>query len=288
MRLEQLDIFFLLDTRTPLRSGKFLARQAREFLGPGSVAHISPARPALDSTSTDRHALVGGQLLLIAPSWGCALKTAHNDPTGLGVLTEAVLGCAGGDILLMGVYFPCPPQASIGPAATGNRLWDKLQQWLHRHHIADNPSQHLADLIALKTLRHCSRGTPTTAPIAIVGGDFNATWADHHGPLKCLGGWASAASLLSPVAQASSEGPTPLYSYYHGFNPTSLIDHILLSASCQGHIAYAGVGCGALFSSISDHRPVLLGLCLHNGLPSLEPGRQAAPPAPRVLDLDLS
>ena len=164
MRLEQLDVFFLLDTRTPLRSGKYLGRQAREFMGPGSVAHVSPARPALESGATDRHALVGGQLLLIAPSWGCALKSARTDPTGLGVLTEAVLGCTGGDILLLGVYFPCPPQAGIGPAVTSNKLWSKLQQWLHRNQITDNPSQYLADLITLKTIRHCSYGSPQHYP----------------------------------------------------------------------------------------------------------------------------
>ena len=152
----------------------------------------------------------------------------------------------------------------------------------------DSPSQYLADLIALKTLRHCSRNSSNTTPIAIVAGDFNATWSDHHGPLKALGGWASAASLLSPVAQASSDGPEPLYSYYHGTTPKSLIDHILLSSSCQGHITFAGVGCGAFFGSISDHRPVLLGLRLHNGCPSMSLGTQARPPPRRGLDLDLT
>ena len=150
------------------------------------------------------------------------------------------------------------------------------------------PQPGYGDLITLKTIRHCSRGSPSTTPIAIVGGDFNATWADHHGPLKSLGGWASAASLLSPIAQASSEGPSPLFSYYHGVTPTSLIDHILLSSSCQGQIAFAGVGCGALFGSISDHRPVLLGLCLNNGTPSLHLGRQASNAPPRAIDLDLT
>ena len=48
-------------------------------------------------------------------------------------------------------------------------------------------------------------------------------WSDNHGPLKSLGGWASAASLLSPVAQASLDGPDPLYSYYHGTTPKSMI-----------------------------------------------------------------
>ena len=82
MRMEQLDVFFLLDTRTPLRMGKFLGRQARDFLGPGSVAHVSPARPALESGATDRHALVGGQLLLLAPSWGWHLSPHAPTPPG--------------------------------------------------------------------------------------------------------------------------------------------------------------------------------------------------------------
>ena len=288
MSLERLDVFFLIDTRTPLRAGKILGRQARDVLGPGSVALVSPARPAQDSGPSSRQALVGGQLLLIAPSWGCALKAARKDPTGLGVLTEAVLGCSGGDILLIGTYFPCPSPTGTGGTPGSNKLWDKLQQWMHQHNIQDSPSQYLADLITLKTLRHCSRGSSTLSPIALVGGDFNATWADHLGPLKSLGGWASAASLLSPIAQASTDGPEPLYSYYHGTTPKSLIDHLLLSSSCQGHIAFAGVGCGAFFGSISDHRPVLLGLQLHHGQPSMTLGKQASVSPPRSLDLDIT
>ena len=48
------------------------------------------------------------------------------------------------------------------------------------------------------------------------------------------------------------------------------------------------MGCGAFFGSISDHRPVLLGLALHNGHPSLSLGKQAADPGPRGVDLDLA
>ena len=177
MRLEQLDVSFLLDTRATQRAGKFLGRQARSFLGPGSVALISPARPAQGEGSPSRQALVGGQLLLIGPQWGCALKSSHKDPSGLGVLTEAVLRCAGGDILLLGTYFPCPPAMGSNAPAVSNKLWDKLQQWLHQHHIQDSPVQYLKNLVSLKTLPHCSRGVANTAHIAIVGGDFNATWS---------------------------------------------------------------------------------------------------------------
>ena len=288
MRLESLDVFFLLDTRVTQRAGKFLGRQARSFLGPGSVALVSPARPAHGNATLNRQSLVGGQLLLIGPRWGCALKSSHKDPTGLGVLTEAVLGCAGGDILLLGTYFPCPPTSGSDPQAPSNKLWDKIQQWLHRNHITDSPVQYLKDLITLKTLRHSSRSSANSAPISIVGGDFNSAWSDHSGPLKAMGGWASAASLLSPIAQASTDGPEPLFSFYQGVTPKSLIDHLLLSSTCQGHIAFAGVGCGSFFSSISDHRPVLLGLHLHNSQPSMLLGRQVGDSPPRTVDLDLT
>ena len=49
----------------------------------------------------------------------------------------------------------------------------------------------------------------------------------------------------------------------------------------------AGVGCGAFFGSISDHRPVLLGLALHNGHPSLSLGKQAADPGTRGVNVNL-
>ena len=67
-----------------------------------------------------------------------------------------------------------PQLLLIGPR-WGYKLWDKLQQWLHQHHIQDSPVQYLKDLVSLKTLRHCRRSAANTAPVAIVGGDFNDT-----------------------------------------------------------------------------------------------------------------
>ena len=60
MRLEQLDVFFVLDTRTTRRAGKFLGRQACSYLGLRSVAQVSPARPAHNDGNPTSHALVGG------------------------------------------------------------------------------------------------------------------------------------------------------------------------------------------------------------------------------------
>ena len=82
---------------------------------------VRPGRRTTMGTPPVMHSS-GGQLLLIGPTWDCALKSSHKDPIGLGVLTKAVLGCTGGDI---------PPSHGTDLTAPSNKLWDKLQQWLH-------------------------------------------------------------------------------------------------------------------------------------------------------------
>ena len=52
----------------------------------------------------------------------------------------------------------------------------------------------------------------------------------------------------------------PLCSFYLAGAPKSLIDHLLLSQPCCGTITQAGVYTGSFFGSISDLRPVVLGL----------------------------
>ena len=175
--------------------------------------------------------MVGGQLILITPRWGGAVRSAHADPTGLGILTEVILGATGGDIQILGTYFPCPTTAGTG---LSNRLWDKTQAWLGAQGIHKSPQAYLQDTIQGRVLRHLGRGA-TSAPlrrnVALVGGDFNSTWEGHHGPLRGLGGWAAQSSLLSPVAALDT--PEPLHSYYMGGGAKSLIDHILLTQPCS-------------------------------------------------------
>ena len=62
--------------------------------------------------------------------------------------------------------------------------------------------------------------------------------------------------LRRPVA------PDPLCSYYMGGAPKSLIAHILLSQPCQGSITRARLYTGSFFGSLTDHRPIALGLKL--------------------------
>ena len=260
MQHATIDVLILVDVRCSHRQLKFLAKTARDAMGLGSWTHASPARNLTGTEGARRHEMVGGQLLLITPRWGGAVRSAHADPTGLGILTEVTLGATGGDIQLLGTYFPCPSTAGTG---LSNKLWDKTQAWLGAQGIHKSPQAYLQDTIQGRVLRHLGKGATSSPPrrnVALVGGDFNSTWEGHHGPLRGLGGWAAQSSLLSPVAALDT--PEPLYSYYMGGAPKSLIDHILLTQPCQGRLIRAGLYDGSFFGSLSDHRPIVLGLRL--------------------------
>ena len=282
-----LDVLILVDVRCSHRQLKFLAKTAREHMGIGSWTHASSARNLSGTEGARRCEMVGGQLILITPRWGGAVRSAHADPTGLGIITEVILGATGGDIQLLGTYFPCPATPGTGQS---NRLWDKTQAWLGAQGIHKSPQAYLQDTIQGRVLRHLGRGSDTTPArrnVALVGGDFNSTWEGHHGPLRGLGGWAAQSSLLSPVAALAP--PAPLCSYYMGGTPKSLIDHILLTQPCQGSITRAGLYTGSFFGSLSDHRPIVLGLKLWaTARPTLTTSHALPRPAVRGPELDLT
>ena len=286
MQHTTLDVLVLVDVRCSHRQLKFLAKTARDCMGLGSWTHASPARNLTGTEGARRHEMVGGQLILITPRWGGAVRAAHADPTGLGILTEVTLGATGGDIQLLGTYFPCPTTAGTG---LSNKLWDKTQAWLNVQGIHKSPQTYLQDTIQGRVLRHLGRGATSSPPrrnIALVGGDFNSTWEGHHGPLRGLGGWAAQSSLLSPIA--ALDPPEPLHSYYMGGAPKSLIDHILLTQPCQGRILRAGLYDGSFFGSLTDHRPIVLGLKLWaTAGPTFTTNHTLQRPAVRGPELDL-
>ena len=266
---------------------KFLSKQARDAMGIGSWTHSSPSRGLTVKGRPSRHEMVGGQLILVSAKWGRMVRASRADPNGLGVLTEITIGANGGDLLILGTYFPCPSASCTGHS---NKLWDKVQAWLGSQGRSQSPQTYLQTQIQDRVLRHLGRSITDGSArrnIALVGGDFNSAWAGHTGPLRGLGGWASACSLLSPIAALDS--PTPVCSFYQGGSPKSLIDHLLLSQPSHGEITRAGVLIGSFFGSVSDHRPVLLGLRLWEGACSAFPSLNALQrPASRSVDLDLS
>ena len=69
----------------------------------GWWAYCSPSRGLLSTGFYSRNELVGGQLIVVSAQWGGSNRKTLADPTGLGSLTEVVLGVTGGKIQILGV-----------------------------------------------------------------------------------------------------------------------------------------------------------------------------------------
>ena len=156
-------------TRRPHPGRRPLQRTAAQILsdhcscahGAGQLVPLQSGPSSSAKERAKRYEMVGGQLLLITPRWGGSVLTAHADPTGLGILTEVILGAHGGDIQVLGTYFPCPCTAGTGHT---NRLWDKAQAWLGGQGINQSPQAYLQTTIQGQVLCHLGRGATGTPP----------------------------------------------------------------------------------------------------------------------------
>ena len=262
MRHRHLDALLLLDTRSWTRESSRMCKHLRATLGPGSGAYACPAFGASASRkgTHTRASMVGGQLLLISPRWAARVIRVIEDPTHLGVMFGVLLAGPQGPIEILGVYWPCPPP-SAGELHMG--LHSKLQQWLHRMAIPMAPMDYLRGLIRGRVLRHLGHSTDSAPhPMSLVLGDFNASWDNRHGPHKGLTPWAGSCGLINPFAYVAHTILYPLASFYAGLRPVRLIDHGLISHSFMGLVTLSALDDGSFWSTVTDHRPILLGLAL--------------------------
>ena len=292
MRHRRLDVLILLDTRCGVRESSRMCRHIRTSLGTGSGAYACPAfGPSASRTRTTatRASMVGGQLILLSPHWATRVIRVIDDPTHLGVMFGVLLSGPAGPIQILGVYWPCPPP-STGELHMG--LHSKLQQWLHRMTISLAPMDYLRGLIRGRVLRHLGHSTDVAPhPMSLVLGDFNASWDNRHGPHKGLGVWAGSCGLINPFSYVAHMILYPLASFYAGLRPVGLIDHGLISHSFMGLVTLSALDDGSFWSTVSDHRPILLGLSLtgashrHLGHPLKRPswGKVEVPSTPALL-----
>ena len=219
--------------------------------------------------------MVGGQITLLTPRWATRCIRVIDDPTHLGILFGVLLSGAHGPIQILGTYWPCPP-ASTDADSMG--LHSKFQQWLHRLQIGLAPMDYVRGLVrgrVLRQLGHTSADAPL--PITVVLGDFNASWDGQCGPHKGLPSWASSTGLINPFAYVAHTSVASLAFLYSGLRPVGLIDHIFLSHSYPGLVSLSALDDGSIWSTVSDHRPVLLGLT-SPGLQSRRLGRPLTRP----------
>eukprot|EP01034_Spumella_vulgaris_P036599 gene36599-45138_t len=200
---------------------------------------------------------VGGQLILIAPTWGTAVISTHTDRSGLSVITHTTLRAATRDILLIGTYWPNKPkpktQEPNNSPPQSNSLHNKLQSFLHsteKYH--GSPLDWIQTNINLLSSKHQSKPKNVT----ILCGDFNSRWYPGPGGTNgTLAPWATLNDWHNGPAALSKHHNIDIPTHYRQDQPTSTIDHILTSGdpsglTVTGHLSTYQTA----ISQLSDHR----------------------------------
>jgi len=97
-----------------------------------------------------------------------ALIDHFNDPSNLGLDSGIKLATGGGNLLIMGNYWPFPSTCDKDKEHQG--LWAMASQFLDRKKIKKYPKEYIQNFITTQTDRHVSK---SPSNIAIVCGDFD-------------------------------------------------------------------------------------------------------------------
>ena len=259
---ESIDVMCLQDTRIADHDKAHICRTAVERLGPGAQCFFSNCIPQSDeafpnpddlsqadpsapshpiSRSTPRRPKVGGQLIIVNSLWSRYTMDNLKDPTQLGILAGTYINLPDTRLLIAGVYWSCPAQATV--PSTSDALWRRLQSFLARkgHHCLD-PLHYIQSILMRIVSTHLS--TPGNA--VILADDFNSTWHDHSASHAALSTWATAGMWRNGLADAHLDSSAICTFWSNADRPTSWIDHVLHHASSPFQFVGGGLSEGPL------------------------------------------
>jgi len=103
MKRLNIDVFVCVDTRHRESSSRRFTKAAKHVLGDGAKVLHSPIASHLTSRNK-YHTSVGGQMIVIAPSWAPTLVDHYIDPTKFGLVSGVTLSTQLGQLLILGNY----------------------------------------------------------------------------------------------------------------------------------------------------------------------------------------
>jgi hypothetical protein len=214
----------------------------------------SPIAP-VPTKQHDAHSSVGGQLIILTHKWAGALITHFTDKSKLGLVSGLYLTTGLGQLLVIGTYLPIIPSLhyadkSLKPTRVGG-LWERAESYLQKTKSPLTPHDYIHAIINGKSERHLTRSPHNRT---ILCGDFNIPW-------DRLSEWAVNNNWASPSIQHSNTTNRPIHTYYSSFQPTSHIDHILISpAYAAPAVLTTTTSEGPFWELHTDHRPLWIHL----------------------------
>ena len=280
----KIDVVICIDTRISLTAAKSFGIVAKQSLGLGTwtgACDFGRPRPTHKRRATQA---AGGQLIIVSPRYGGAVRDFRQDWTGLGIASSFTLPCAAGRLMVVGSYWPTPGSKTEG----SNKLSDRLRQELVARGHQENPMVMIKDMIGRWWDKHMS----VAGNSFILAGDLNSGWGGSTGTYAGLKAWADDLDLVNGPWELSTDAGIALLT--RPPSPAnargSMVDHILLASPDQGIVTSgAWIPTGADWAVISDHLPLVAEFSIKGGRGSdclVLPG-VSIPSEPGV-DLDLS
>ena len=260
MQEYHIDVLICIDTRVSLRAAKEYGKVAIESLGLGTwtgACDFGRARPTRKRANT---IAVGGQLIVVAPKYGAAVRDFKADWTGMGVASKFTLPAQGGRIMVVGTYWPTPGTGD----KDSNRLCDRIQQELSIRGNHERPIPLIRNIIGRWRDKHMS----TAGNSILIAGDLNSSWGNTGvGTYKGLMTWADELGLVNGPLDVNQGRPPLLTRLPQTGNPKgSMVDHILLG-SPDGSVTTVGawVHAGPVWRIMSDHYPLVAEFSIKGG-----------------------
>jgi len=255
MKVLAIDVFVCTDTRHRESSSRAYTLQAKQVLGLETRVVHSPIKAHKALRRDSYHSSVGGQLIVIAPSWAGSITDQYQDPSNFGLVSGVTLGTGNqkGKLLILGNYWPFP--ASSSKEEQG--LWTRTAQYLKKQKGKKDPHEYIKSIITGKAEKHNSK---SPLNYTIVCGDFNHGWETGKYQLKK---WAEENNWAAPSVQHAKEANCDIFTFYRKSDPTSWIDHFLITPASADPVALSTTSfTGGIWADISDHRPIMVGLQL--------------------------
>ena len=138
MKVLAIDVFVCTDTRHRESSSRACTLQAKHILGLEARVVHSPIKAHKALRRDSYHSSVGGQLIVIAPSWAVSIIDQYQDPSNFGLVSGVTLGTGvdKGKLLILGNYWPFP--ASSSKEEQG--LWTRTAQYLKKQKGKERPT----------------------------------------------------------------------------------------------------------------------------------------------------
>ena len=254
------DIMYLVDTQLLQKENDYMKKLFEEKLQKYSGERWKVLYNAAGPANATVKQRTGGQMCLVRACHESRLHNVKCDKSGLGCLMALELVVNEQPVLSINGYWPVKPSQGGGMG-----LWSKIQSWMDKQAMHGNPLTYIQELaarwIAQHTLKHGGKNC------ILFSGDLNSTLTSNEtgGSLPSYVNWAKDVGLTDIVGAHAAAHSVDMRTYWRGDWPISSIDHILINKSV-GSVAKYGVSNSAIWTGVTDHRPLWVEIHLEGGV----------------------